>query len=1050
MQDDRHIAANGRYFRHIWLLSVGIGALALPVKADVPRPEGNLAHPSVTQTPVSRTVMGTVLDNATGETIIGASVVLKGTKTGTTTDLDGKFSINVGNRKDPQLEVTFVGYKKKTVDVGDEGVLTIRLESDNELLDEVVVVGAGTQKKVSVTGAITSVKGSELKVPSSSLTTSFAGKLAGIISMTNSGAPGASSEFYIRGVSTFGGRATPLILLDDIEISVNDLNRLPSESIASFTILKDASATAIYGVRGANGVMLVTTKDGIENSRARVNVTLENTFVRPMHFPEFVDGATWMELYNEAQEARTPGSSPAYTAERIANTRNHVNEYVFPDVNWRDVLFRKGNVNQRANISVQGGSSKVTYYMGLQVTHDTGIMNAPKDYYYDNNIQQFGYTFQNNISYKLTKSTQLTLRMNAQIRNQSGPGVSTTEIFKHMYYENAVSFPVTFPAQEGDRHIRFGNAIMSGETLRTNPLAYMLSSYNKYNENTLNTAMNIKQNLDFITKGLNASLMINWKNWASSSYNQSITPYYYRVVDGSWNPAQPEAFEVESVGKPGTDFISEGDVSKNNDQTFYLDARITYNRTFEKHTIGGLLMYMQREYRTAALPQRNQGISGRATYDFDQRYWMEFNFGYNGTERLEKGHRFEFFPAVSLGWVPSNETWWKPIENIIDYMKLRGSYGLVGSDETGLAAGAEHFLYFDNIRLGGGGKYTTGPSSELSFTKGGPGINGYAVQNATWERVKKLDLGVDLSLFRQISITFDYFKEHRYNILLRRGAWPVMMGYFNATPWSNIGSVDNHGVEVSLNWKKELFKDFYVDFRSNFTYTQNKYKEVDEPAYPYVWQTTTGKPLSRLTGYIAEGLFKDQEEIDNSAVHNLGSKVMPGDVKYRDVDGNGIINENDKVMISPYGWTPRIQYGLGLNVTYKKWDFGVFFNGSAKRSLMINGVTPFGQNKNNMMKFMAEDYWSESNPNPDAAFPRLGVSWQQVANNMQESTYWIRNGNFIRFKTLEAGYRLPYCRLYLNIDNVAVWSPFKLWDPELSWTAYPLSRSFNLGLQIEI
>lgn len=995
-----------------------------------------------------RAIKGLVLDATTKEPLIGASVrVLKST-TGVITDSEGRFTLDVTSGD--QLVIDYIGYNSRTIETGDLALITIEMEPANETLDEVVVVGAGTQKKVSLTGAISSLSGDLLKSPSSSLTTSFAGKLAGVISMTNSGRPGSSSEFYIRGVGTFGGRATPLILLDDVEISADDLNNIPAESIKSFSILKDASATAIYGVRGANGVMLITTKEGMENSRAVVNVTLESSLQQPTKFPEFVDGATWMEIYNEAQQARTPGAIPAYSDETIAYTRQGINPYVYPDVNWRDLLFDDHNFNQRANINIQGGGSKVTYYMGLQVNHDTGILNTPKNYYYDTNVQNWGYTFQNNIAYKVTKSTKIDLRMNAQIRNQKGPEGNINDIFYQMYSENPVTFPATFPAQPGDTHIRFGNAILSGEDLRTNPYAYMLRGFEELNYNTLNTSLRLTQNLDMLTEGLELSALVNWKNYSSQSYIQRVTPYYYRVVDGSWGGVDaPDQFATEMVGNPGTDYITQTDPVKNGDQTFYFDARINYNRTFSKHSVSGLLMYMQREFRTAALPQRNQGLSGRFTYDFDRRYFAEFNFGYNGTERLAKEHRFEFFPAMSLGYVPSNESWWEPISDVVDYFKLRGSLGLVGSDETGLQAGAEHFLFFDTVILNGGGVYVTGPSSDMAYSKQGPAVNGYAVANATWERVRKLDIGVDFQLFNQVNVTFDWYKEHRYNILMKRGAWPKMMGYWNGVPWSNIGEVDNHGFELSVDWRKELMKDLVVDFRGSFTYAQNKYVNVDEPVYPYVWQTQTGKPLSRQTGYIAEGLFESQEEIDHSAVQNLGGTVMPGDIKYRDVDGNGIINENDKVMISPYGTQPRIQYGFGMSLTYRNWDFGVFFNGSAKRTLMISGITPFGQNNHNLMRFIAEDYWSESNPNPNAAYPRLGVTDNQVNNNMQPSSYWMRNGNFLRFKTLELGYTIKFARIYFSGDNLAVWSPFKLWDPELAWNAYPLSRTFNIGAQFK-
>lgn len=991
-----------------------------------------------------RTVTGTVVDAENGDPVIGATVVVKGQKDGVITDLDGNFTIAISGSK-AQLEFSYIGYRKKTVDVGDLGVINVKMESDNQLLSEVVVVGAGTQKKVSVTGSITSVKGLELKAPSSSLTTSFAGKLAGVISMTSTGEPGAASEFYIRGVSTFGGRATPLILLDDVEISTADLNNIPAETIESFSILKDASATAIYGARGANGVMLITTKTGKENEKTRINVTVENSFNKPMNFPDFVNGATWMEMYNEAQLTRNPGATPKYSQLDIDNTRNQVNPYIYPDVQWKDVIFKNMNMNQRANVNISGGGSKASYYMSLQANHDTGLLDTKKVYSYNNNINNWGYNFQNNISYKITSTTKIDLHMNAQIRNKKGPNYSTSDLFAQMLYCNPINFPVTFPAQPGDTHIRFGNAIWTGSSVRTNPYAYMLSSFKEYNENTLNTSLKINQKLDFVTKGLSVQAMVNWKNWASSSYNRTIEPYYYGIKGGSYNPSNPTDYEIERLGTSGTDYLKTSDISKASDQTFYLDARVNYDRQFNLHHVTGMLMYMQREYRSSVLPERNQGFSGRFTYDYGQRYLVELNFGYNGTERLAKKERFEFFPAVSLGWVISNEKFFEPMTKYIDNLKIRGSYGLVGSDETGLSAGAQHFLYIDQVSLNNIG-FTTGV--DMNYTLYGPLVTNYAVVNGGWERVKKLDIGIDLELFRQLTITADYFNEKRYNILLHREAWPESLGYYTAKPWSNKGKVDNWGIELSVNWRKEFTKDLYVDFRGNFTYTENKYVNLDEPVYPYVWKTSTGKPLSRTTGYIAQGLFSSQEEIDNSPTQNLGSTVKPGDIKYRDVNGDGKIDGSDQVMISPYGTPPRIQYGLGMNVTYKKFDFGVFFNGSAKRTIMISGISPFGQSDYNVMQFIADDYWSESNPNPNAKYPRLGLTSSQTANNTVASTYWMRNGNFIRFKTLELGYKFKYGRVYLNGDNIAVFSPFKLWDPELSWNAYPLQRTFNIGVQL--
>lgn len=998
----------------------------------------------VNQSQKKRTVTGTVTDASDGSPVIGANIVVKGTTTGVITDIDGNFTIDVTSKD--ILEISFIGYKTRQVVVGDLGVINIKLSSDNEMLDEVVVVGAGTQKKVSVTGSITSVKGSSLVTPTSSLTNAFAGKLAGVISTTTSGAPGESAAFYIRGIGTFGGRATPLIMLDDVEISASDLNNIPAETIESFSILKDASATAIYGARGANGVMLITTKTGKENERTQVNVTVENAFNVMTNFPKFVDGATWMEMYNEALTTRTPNATPKYSQEVIDNTRLGTNPYMYPNVNWNDVIFKNMAMSQRANINVQGGGSKATYYMSIQANHDSGLLNTKKVYSWDNNINNWSYNFQNNIKYKLTSSTTVDLRMNAQIRNNQGPNYNTTDLFAMTLSSNPINFPVTFPAQEGDTHVRFGNSILSGSNLRTNPYAYMLSSYKQYQENTLNTSLKVTQELDFVTKGLKATALVNFKNWSFNSFNRTIEPYYYRIKDGSFDPATG-TYELERIGTSGTDYISQSNISKGGDNTFFFQFTLDYQRRFGKHNIGGMLLYMMREYKNDVLPNRNQGFSGRFTYDFDQRYLAEINFGYNGTERLGKGDRFEFFPAISLGWVISNEKFFEPLSKAITSLKLRGSYGLVGSDETG-PEGSPHFLYIDQVKVIGDNRPGFTVGQDLNVTKYGPEVLQYAVQNAGWERVKKLDVGFDMELFRELSLTFDFFYDKRYNILLHREAWPQSLGFHTAKPWSNKGKVDNWGYEFSATWHKQFNKDLAMELRGNFTYTQNKYVDLDEPVYPYSWQTSTGKPLSRQTGYIAEGLFQSQEEIDNSPIQNLGSTTMVGDIKYRDVNGDGAITEEDKVMISEYGNMPRIQYGVGLNIDYKRFNFGVFFNGSAMRDIMISGITPFGQNDNNVMKFISDDYWTEENPNPNAAYPRLGLTQAQFANNSVASTYWLRNGNFIRFKTLEIGYRFNHARVYFSGNNLFVFSPFKLWDPELSWNSYPLQRTFNIGVQL--
>ncbi len=1012
-----------------------------------PKSQQTAKRPSAAQT---HRLTGLVTDANTGEPLIGVTVQAKGEEShGTITDIDGKYSMDVSNNT--ELVFSYIGYKPQTLLVNDLGVLNVKLHTDNEIIDEVVVVGAGTQKKVSVTGSIAAIRGTDLVAPTSSLTSNLAGKLSGIISTTSSGEPGSTSSFYIRGISTFGGRTTPLILLDGVEITPTDLNNLPSESIESFSILKDASATAIYGARGANGVMLVTTKSGQENMKARVNVKFETSLSHPVNVVEYADGSTYMRTYNEAQLARNPEAEPRYSATQIANTESQLNPYVYPDVDWYDLMFNDYTYNQRANVNITGGGSRVTYYMGLQANHDNGIIKTPKNYSIKNNYNRWQYTFQNNIGYKLTPTTQLDLRLNAQIGSSKSPNLSFGEIFRSIYINNPVTFPAYYPKEPGSNRIRFGSKIKDTGQYFTNPFAYMANTFRQTNTNKLNISLNIDQKFDFITKGLSVTALVNFNNYSEKYYSRSLQPYLYMVNPLSYSDEDPDYYELELL-QTGSDYISQSGVSRFSNNTFYLDARVNYVRSFGLHNITGMLMYMMREYSADALPNRNQGFSGRATYDYDNRYLLEFNFGYNGTERL-KHRRFEFFPAVSVGWVASGEKFWAPIAKYVDFFKARASYGLVGSDETGANAGAPHFLYLDEVNMVGGESFASGYSG--SERRAGGKVISYATLNPHWERAKEFDVGADLRLFNQINVTFDYYHYKRDRILMKRASFPQILGYDTAVPWSNIGKVDSKGLEFSVNWSKHFNKDLSMDLRFNYTYTRNKYVYIDEPDYPYVWQINTGKSLDHMTGYIADGLFKDQADIDKHASQSsLGSTtIMPGDIKYRDINGDGIITAEDQVVLSDYGWTPRVQYGIGASFTWKKVDFSVFFNGSAKRKIMINNIYPFCANDGNdfnLMKWIADSHWSEGADNSNVIYPRLGVLTTQIGNNMQPSSYWIRNGRFIRFKTLEIGYSFPICRVYFSGDNIAVWSPFKYWDPELNYITYPLSRTFNLGVQFNI
>lgn len=1005
-----------------------------------------------------RTVTGTVFDANTKETLVGANVKIKGTDVGTITDLDGNFSISVNSSKDV-LVVSYMGYKTVEQAVEDMGVIKIELPSDSELLNEVVVVGFGTQKKVSVVGSITNIKAASLKVPTSSLTNSFGGRLAGVIATTSSGEPGKdASQFYIRGIGTFGGRATPLIMLDGVEISSTDLNYIPAENIESFSILKDASATAIYGARGANGVMLVTTKSGKENEKTRINVSVENSFNVPMSFPDFVDGVTYMEMANEARYTRTGTyDGLLYTQEQINNTRANKNPYVYPNVNWKNLMFKNMSMSQRANINVSGGGSKANYYLSLQANHDSGVLNNKKLYSFDNNVNVWSYTFQSNVDYKLTPTTKIQLRMNAQLRNSGGPKTSTTDLFAEMLSANPVNFPAYYPssvAPSGVDHMLFGNAFYTGDLLYKNPYADLMTTYGEDFQSTILTTVKAEQELDFITKGLKLTGLISFKNWSKSYFTRTIEPYYYMAKPGSYDPYDSEAanYTLERVGTSGKDFITQSDPEKSADRTFQFQAALEWSRNFKGiHDLSAMLLYLQREYRVNPLPTRNQGISGRFTYAYDQRYLFEANFGYNGTERLASGHRFEMFPSFAAGWVISNEKFFEPINRIITNLKIRGSWGLVGNDETGtkdIRTGAEgpHFIYLTNVNLNDDNhQYTTGV--DMNVTYKGPAVTQYGVTNATWERAEKLNLGVDLELFSKLSLTVDIFKDNRSNILLRRERFPEYLGYENAKPWASIGKVENKGLELAMNYVQEIGKNWSFDLRGTFTYNRATQIYSDEAYRAEEYRRHDGKSLNGTWGYVAERLFVDQADIDNSPTQKFGNSPMPGDIKYKDMNGDGMIDGSDQCELSPYGSTPGIMYGFGSTIRYKKFDLGFFFQGAAQRKIMISGIHPFGNTRKNVLQFITDDYWSESNPNPDAAYPRLEYR-DDANNNRQNSSYWLRDGSYMRLKNAELGYNFKYGRIYLIGNNLLTFSKFKLWDPELSWNAYPLSRTFSIGMQL--
>lgn len=1014
-----------------------------------------------------RTVKGIVKDD-TGEPVIGATVRLKGAAVGTTTDIDGKWSLD-GLSENSILEISFIGYATQEIKVGKQREIIVMLKEDAQALEEVVVVGYGSQKKESLVGSVQMVKPEQLKVPSSNLSSGFAGRLASVVAVQRSGEPGADgADFWIRGVSTFSGVTSPLIVIDGVEASSGDLNALDPEVIEGFSILKDATATALYGSRGANGVMIVTTKSGRNQEKATINFRLENTYNTPIQVPEFVDGVRYMEMYNEAVTTRGTGEV-LYPQSKIDGTRAGLDPYAFPNVDWYDELFRKGAMNQNLNFNIRGGSQRIDYFSSVSINHDSGVLKNNNDFSYDNNINIMRYVFQNNINAHLSKTSTLSLRLNVQLRDYNGPHNSASDVYGMVMEANPVDFPVRWPSDPTMDYILWGGK--SGGAYNNgyrNPYAEMARGYKSQFESTVVSNLKFDQKLDFITPGLSANVLFSFKNWSqtqttrSGGYNQFEVDKYQYDDAGNYT-----GYTLRRVGKEQDPTLSTSS-SSTGDRRIYLQAMINYDRTFgSKHNVSAMLLYNQDQYNVnnpedliASLPQRKQGLAGRLTYSYDYRYLAEFNFGYNGSENFAEGHRFGFFPSLALGYTISREKWFEPLNDVITNLKIRGSWGLVGNDQIG----AERYIYMSNIEL---------QNSDLGFTTGkdqnttywGPKYLRYPNPDITWEVGSKFNIGMDLTLFNDFNLTFDVFKEIRNDIFMERQSIPDFIGTSPSDPWmdlstklyGNLGKVENKGLDFSIDYNHTFNKDFSMSFKGTFTYAANKVLEYDEPDYQaYPNLSRVGHSINQPLLYVAERLFIDDEEVAHSPKQNLGGFVQAGDIKYKDIPNaegvcDGVIDANDRVYTG-HPTVPEIVYGFGPSFQYKKWDFSCFFQGAARTSIVVGDIHPFGTDGlRNVQKFIADDYWSESNQNIYAAYPRLSKQYNQ--NNTQASTYWLRNGAFLKLKDIELGYSFKMFRVYLRGSNLLTFSPFDLWDPEQgngNGLFYPTQKSFNVGIQFSL
>ena len=985
-------------------------------------------------------VHGTVTDEK-GQPLAGVSVSVKGTDRGTTTNEKGDFTISAEEGAD--LEISLVGYRKSSFRVVAGKKANIILTPNITDLDDIVVVGFGTQKKYSVVGAITTIQPAQLQMSTSrSLSSNLAGQLSGIIATQRSGEPGYDNAgFWIRGISTFAGNRSPLVLVDGVERSLDNMD--PAE-IESFSILKDAAASAVYGVRGANGVIIINTKRG-HIGKPTVSIRMEQGFTQPVKIPDFLGAADYLEILNDI--ARESGVQAPYKQERIDNIRNKVDADLYPDVNWLDAITNSHASNSRVNLTVSGGSDILRYAFVGSYYGENGIMSRDKMQSWNSSLRLKRYNMRTNIDLKLTPSTLMRVNLGGYLQDGNRAPQSIDDLFSRAFEIPPYVHPTRYST---------GEIPVTPE--RSNPWALATQTgYERSSVSKLESLFAIEQNLDALTKGLKANVKFSFDRYSGNSVRRSKTPDYYNPATGRL----PDSSLDLVIYKYGEQFLGYSTGSEWGNKNVYLEGSLNYSRTFGRHYTDALFLYNQRNYDNGdRLPFRNQGIAARFSYDFDHRYIAEFNFGYNGSENFAKGHRFGFFPSVAVGWIISSEPFMEPLGNTITKLKVRGSYGRVGNDRID----GRRFAYITTIGDTDGYRW----GIDADYNRAGRREGDYGVDNLTWETVTKSNIGLELGLFNSIELRVDLFDELRRDIFMQRKTVPGSVGFIQ-TPWANFGKVNNRGVDMSLDLNRQFNPDFFLSVRGNLTYAVNKILEQDEPTTVIgTNRSSTGKPVGQIFGLVAEGLFtdKDFDDVDNGVLskslpaHTYGV-VRPGDIRYKDLNGDGVINDFDRTAI---GGTvdPQIVYGFGLNARYKQFDLGLFFQGNAKTQRVIGEGTSYfipgsGNGALGNMYANVNDRWTKEDPRQDVFWPRL--SNYIHTSNMQASTWWLRDMSMIRLRNLELGYNFrsslfgkvkkDNARLFFRGNNLLVLSSFDLWDPELGSSngfRYPIMRSLSVGL----
>ncbi|MDR1341600.1 MAG: TonB-dependent receptor [Prevotellaceae bacterium] len=1009
----------------------------------------------------TKTITGHVKDANDNSPLPGVAVQVKGTSIGITTGSLGEFSINAG--ESDTLVFSLVGKKVVTQAVGQQSAFEIVMyDAEESELEELTVVGFGTQKRSSVVASITTVKPSELRVSAYNLTSGFAGRIPGMISYQTSGEPGNDlAQFFVRGVTTFGYTPSPLILIDGFESSAYELARLQVDDIESFSILKDASAAALYGARGANGVLLVITKTGKRDAGISINARVDTHIATPTKMIEMVDAIEYMRMYNEGVNTRTPLAGNYYSEQVIESTRNNENPMIYPNVDWYHELFKQTTINKRATVNLSGGGNIARFYVSGGFENENGLLKEDPRNKFNSNININRVHMRSNVVFDITKTTTLDTRIQAEFERYNGPFNSAGDIFNMVMDVNPVDFPAVYEPDEAHRfvsHTLFGSTLVDG-AIKSNPYAEMVKGYQSRNVSIVTMMATIRQDFDFLLKGLKFEGKGSVKSDGTSSQSRSFSPFYYAVEQYNQVTQEYKLFGLNRLGGNN----SMGDITATNARgsSYYFEGRLNWNGNFGVHNIGAMVVGTLQENSNlvggtvfTALPARNAGISGRATYDYDNRYFTEFNFGYNGSEKFTADKRFGFFPSIGAAWMTSNEKFWEPVKGAINMLKFRATYGINGSDA--IAGAADRFNFLSQLSKGGAG-YTWGMLNDNSGA--GYTISRYANANISWELSQKVNLGFDIeALNRVLKFQFDIWKDWRSDIYQERTTFAATTGLIekDLKIFGNVGKAETAGFEGSLDLEKSFSNSAWLVGRINFSYSENKVTQKDEQQFRDRYLSAIGQSANVLRGLIAERLFVDDYEKTNSPRQDWGF-YEAGDIKYKDINGDGRINANDMIPMG-YPSVPIIQYGFGLSGGFRNFDLSFFFQGNRQVSFFIDpkGIAPL-VNHRNALEIVARDYWTETDPNVHSFWPRLSVT--PLDNNTQNSSWWLRDGTFIRLKSIELGYNIKEInrlllksgRIYFSVENVFYMSTFKLWDPEMgaSGRGYPPNRRFNIGLLLQ-